>query len=105
METVDDLHVLRNQLDRKETFLMVLWRENDPEIARYLARVQRLVRQYPPLKSFSVCLDTHPTAAARFGAFQPPVIVVYANGTMVLKLSDTYDSTPVRAKLDSIYGT
>ena len=105
MEPVADLHVLRDQLDQKRTFLIVLWRENNPEIDRYLARMQRLVRQYPPLKSFSVCLDTHPTAAARFGAFQPPAVVIYANGKMVLKVSDTCDSAPIRAKLDSIYRT
>ncbi len=105
MDTVADLHVLRERIDQKDTFLIVLWREADPDIARYLSRLERLTRQYPPLQSFSLCLDTHPTAAARFGAFQPPAVVIYARGHMVLKISNTYDIAAVRDKLDRIYSS
>ncbi|MFP4509477.1 MAG: hypothetical protein ACLFNQ_05045 [Spirochaetaceae bacterium] len=105
METVSDLHVLQEHIDQRTTFLLVLWREDDPDIARYLSRLDRLVRRYPPLRSFSVCLDTHPTAAARFGAFRPPSVVIYTQGRMVFKVSDSYESTPVKEKLDAIYAS
>ncbi|MFW6235104.1 MAG: hypothetical protein ACOC4I_07025 [Spirochaetota bacterium] len=105
METVSDLHVLQEHIDQRTTFLLVLWREDDPDIARYLSRLDRLVSRYPPLRSFSVCLDTHPTAAARFGAFRPPSVVIYTQGRMVFKVSDSYESTPVKEKLDAIYAS
>ncbi len=103
MIPVDDMDELNEAIKSDKGVMMFVWRkecEDCPELGRKLAR---LARKYPPLVAFSLLLDEHPTAAARFGVFNPPAVVVYAGHKMVMKQVERIDLQALARYLDKLY--
>ncbi len=103
MIPLDDMDELSDAIKSNKAVMMFVWRqecEDCPELGRKLAR---LARKYPPLVAFSVLLDEHPTAAARFGVFNPPAVVVYAGNKMVMKQVERIDLQALARHLDKLY--
>ncbi len=103
MIALDDMNDLGEAIDSGVPVLMFVWREECEDCPDILRRLDRMLRAYPPLTSYSLLLDEHPTAAARFGVFNPPAVVLYARRNMVLKQVQSIDLPALKRALDKLY--
>lgn len=94
---------LGEAIDSDSPMLMFIWRQECVDCPEIIRKLERMIRKYPPLTAYSVLLDEHPTAAARFGIFQPPAVVLYVNRSMTLKQMAQIDLQALQRALDKLY--
>ncbi len=103
MIALDDMNDLGEAIDSGVPVLMFVWREECEECPELLRRLNRMLRAYPPLTSYSLLLDEHPTAAGRFGVFNPPAVILYNGRNMILKQVQSIDFAALKRALDRVY--
>jgi len=94
---------LGESIDSEKPMLMFVWRQECVDCPQIIRRLERMIRKYPPLIAYSVLLDEHPTAAARFGVFTPPAVILYVNRSMALKQMSQIDIHALERALDRLY--